>query len=159
VIILDVMLPDKKVLTSQGHARLVPASVLLLTARGEAETHPPPPSPPPPQKTPSKTTKKQQKHHTHPTTPPIRPGLGLRAGADDYLSKLQPTRACRQNRSSTPKIRWHPKAALLSVLPVLRSGEVELDPSARAVPKPGKRLVAIASYDLLRCLSSRRDRS
>jgi two-component system response regulator CpxR len=118
LIILDVMLPDKKgfeVLKQiRAHSR---SPVLMLTARGDEFDR----------------------------------VLGLELGADDYIPKpFSPRELVARIGAILRRSGWQSDGASTLRPPVLRSGDLELDPSARAASKSGDVLrLTSAEYDIL----------
>jgi DNA-binding response OmpR family regulator len=118
MIILDVMLPDKKGFDVLKEMRVQGRSpVLMLTARGDEFDR----------------------------------VLGLELGADDYLSKpFSPRELVARIGAILRRSGWQSEGGNSLRPPVLRSGDLELDPSARAVSKAGEALhLTSAEYDLL----------
>jgi two-component system response regulator CpxR len=118
LIVLDVMLPDKKgfeVLKEiRAHGR---SPVLMLTAKGDEFDR----------------------------------VLGLELGADDYLSKpFSPRELVARIGAILRRSGWQSEGNTLRP-PVIRSGDLELDPSARAASRAGEVLhLTSAEYDILR---------
>jgi two-component system response regulator CpxR len=118
LIVLDVMLPDKKgfeVLKEiRAHGR---SPVLMLTAKGDEFDR----------------------------------VLGLELGADDYLSKpFSPRELVARIGAILRRSGWQSEGNSLRP-PVMRSGDLELDPSARAASRGGEVLhLTSAEYDILR---------
>jgi DNA-binding response OmpR family regulator len=118
LIILDVMLPDKKgfevlkEIRAHGHS-----PVLMLTAKGDEFDR----------------------------------VLGLELGADDYLSKpFSPRELLARIGAILRRSGWQSEGSTLRP-PVMRFGDLELDPSARAVSRAGEVLhLTSAEYDILR---------
>jgi DNA-binding response OmpR family regulator len=121
LIVLDVMLPDKKgfeVLKEiRAHGR---CPVLMLTARGDEFDR----------------------------------VLGLELGADDYLSKpFSPRELVARIGAILRRSGWRSEGGDALRPPVIRSGDLELDPSARAASRAGEVLrLTSAEYDILRLL-------
>jgi len=119
LIILDVMLPDKKgfevLKTIRAHGR---SPVLMLTARGDEFDR----------------------------------VLGLELGADDYLSKpFSPRELLARIGAILRRSGWQAEDSNALRPPVIRSGDLELDPSARAASRAGEVLhLTSAEYDILR---------
>ncbi len=119
LIVLDVMLPDKKgfeVLKEiRAHGR---SPVLMLTAKGDEFDR----------------------------------VLGLELGADDYLSKpFSPRELGARIGAILRRSGWQSEGGNSLRPPVIRSGDLELDPSARAASKAGELLrLTSAEYDILR---------
>jgi DNA-binding response OmpR family regulator len=119
LIILDVMLPDKKgfeVLKEiRAHGR---SPVLMLTAKGDEFDR----------------------------------VLGLELGADDYLSKpFSPRELVARIGAILRRSGWQSEGGNALRPPVIRSGDLELDPSARAASRAGEVLhLTSAEYDVLR---------
>src|ERR1700720_1538804 len=119
LIVLDVMLPDKKgfeVLKEiRAHGR---SPVLMLTAKGDE----------------------------------VDRVLGLELGADDYLSKpFSPRELVARIGAILRRSGWQSEGGNALRPPVLRSGDLELDPSARAASRAGELLhLTSAEYDVLR---------
>ena len=119
LIILDVMLPDKKgfeVLKEiRAHGR---SPVLMLTAKGDEFDR----------------------------------VLGLELGADDYLSKpFSPRELLARIGAILRRSGWQAEGSNALRPPVIRSGDLELDPSARAASRAGEVLhLTSAEYDILR---------
>ncbi len=118
LIVLDVMLPDKKgfeVLKEiRAHGR---SPVLMLTAKGDEFDR----------------------------------VLGLELGADDYLSKpFSPRELVARIGAILRRSGWQSEGNSLRP-PVMRSGDLELDPSARAASR-GREVLHLTSaeYDILR---------
>jgi len=119
LIILDVMLPDKrgfevlKEIRAHGHS-----PVLMLTAKGDEFDR----------------------------------VLGLELGADDYLSKpFSPRELLARIGAILRRSGWQSEGSNSLRPPVLRSGDLELDPSARAASRAGEVLhLTSAEYDILR---------
>src|SRR5882757_6220386 len=106
LIVLDVMLPDKKgfeVLKEiRAHRR---SPVLMLTAKGDEFDR----------------------------------ILGLELGADDYLSKpFSPRELVARIGAILRRSGWQSETANPLRPPAMRSGDLELDPAARAVSKAGE---------------------
>jgi len=78
--------------------------------------------------------------------------LGLELGADDYLSKpFSPRELVARIGAILRRSGWQSESGGPLRPPVLRSGDLELDPSARAVSKGGEAVnLTSAEYDLLR---------
>jgi DNA-binding response OmpR family regulator len=121
LIVLDVMLPDKKgfeVLKEiRAHGR---CPVLMLTARGDEFDR----------------------------------VLGLELGADDYLSKpFSPRELVARIGAILRRSGWRSEGGDALRPPVIRLGDLELDPSARAASRAGEVLrLTSAEYDILRLL-------
>jgi DNA-binding response OmpR family regulator len=119
LIILDVMLPDKKgfeVLKKiRAHGR---SPVIMLTAKGDEFDR----------------------------------VLGLELGADDYLSKPFSARELVARIGAVlRRSGWQSEGGNSLRPPVIRSGDLELDPSARAASRAGEVLhLTSAEYDILR---------
>jgi two-component system response regulator CpxR len=119
LIVLDVMLPDKKgfeVLKEiRAHGR---SPVLMLTAKGDEFDR----------------------------------VLGLELGADDYLSKpFSPRELVARIGAILRRSGWQSEGSNALRPPVIRSGDLELDPSARAASRAGEVLhLTSAEYDILR---------
>jgi DNA-binding response OmpR family regulator len=119
LIVLDVMLPDKKgfeVLKQiRAHGR---SPVLMLTAKGDEFDR----------------------------------VLGLELGADDYLSKpFSPRELVARIGAILRRSGWQSEGSSTLRPPVIRSGDLELDPSARAASRAGEVLhLTSAEYDILR---------
>jgi two-component system response regulator CpxR len=119
LIVLDVMLPDKKgfeVLKEiRAHGR---SPVLMLTAKGDEFDR----------------------------------VLGLELGADDYLSKpFSPRELVARIGAILRRSGWQSEGSNALRPPVMRTGDLELDPSARAASRAGKVLhLTSAEYDILR---------
>jgi two-component system response regulator CpxR len=119
LVILDVMLPDKKgfdvlkEIRAKGHC-----PVLMLTARGDEFDR----------------------------------VLGLELGADDYLAKpFSPRELVARIGAILRRSGWQSEGSSALRPPVIRSGDLEVDTSARAVTKAGELLrLTSAEYDLLR---------
>jgi DNA-binding response OmpR family regulator len=118
LIVLDVMLPDKKGFDVLKEIRNQSKSpVLMLTARGDEFDR----------------------------------VLGLELGADDYLSKpFSPRELVARIGAILRRSGWQSGAGSPVRPPVVRSGDLELDPSARAVSRAGEPVnLTSAEYDLL----------
>src|SRR5882724_11533044 len=121
LIVLDVMLPDKKgfeVLKEiRAHGR---SPVLMLTAKGDEFDR----------------------------------VLGLELGADDYLSKpFSPRELVARIGAILRRSGWQSEASNSLRPPVIRSGDLELDPSARSASKSGQGLrLTSAEFDILQLL-------
>src|SRR3977135_3149953 len=121
LIVLDVMLPDKKgfeVLKEiRAHGR---SPVLMLTAKGDERDR----------------------------------ALGLELGADDYLSKpFSPRELVARIGAILRRSGWKSEGSNSLRPPVIRSGDLELDPSARSASKAGHGLhLTSAEFDILRLL-------
>src|SRR5260370_9172453 len=119
LIVLDVMLPDKKgfeVLKQiRAHGR---SPVLMLTAKGDEFDR----------------------------------VLGLELGADDYLSKpFSPRELVARIGAILRRSGWQSEGINALRPPVIHSGDLELDPSARAASRAGEVLhLTSAEYDILR---------
>jgi DNA-binding response OmpR family regulator len=119
LIVLDVMLPDKKgfeVLKEiRAHGR---SPVLMLTAKGDEFDR----------------------------------VLGLQLGADDYLSKpFSPRELVARVAAILRRSGWQSEGSNALRPPVVRMGDLELDPSARAASRAGDVLrLTSAEYDILR---------
>ena len=119
LIVLDVMLPDKKgfeVLKEiRAHGR---SPVLMLTAKGDEFDR----------------------------------VLGLELGADDYLSKpFSPRELVARIGAILRRSGWQSEGSGNTLRPpVIRSGDLEIDPSARAASRAGEVLhLTSAEYDIL----------
>src|SRR5882724_11499862 len=125
LIVLDVMLPDKKgfeVLKEiRAHGR---SPVLMLTAKGDEFDR----------------------------------VLGLELGADDYLSKpFSPRELVARIGAILRRSGWQSEGSNAPRPPVIRSGDLELDPAARAASRAGEVLhLTSAEYDILRLLVDRK---
>ena len=119
LIVLDVMLPDKKgfeVLKQiRAHGR---SPVLMLTAKGDEFDR----------------------------------VLGLELGADDYISKpFSPRELVARIGAILRRSGWQSEGSNALRPPLIRSGDLELDPSARAASRAGEVLhLTSAEYDILR---------
>src|SRR5258706_9184065 len=119
LIVLDVMLPDKKgfeVLKEiRAHGR---SPVIMLTAKGDEFDR----------------------------------VLGLELGADDYLSKPFSARELVARIGAVlRRSGWQSESGNSLRPPVMRSGDLVLDPSARAASRAGEVLhLTSAEYDILR---------
>jgi DNA-binding response OmpR family regulator len=119
LIVLDVMLPDKKgfdVLKQiRAHGR---SPVLMLTAKGDEFDR----------------------------------VLGLELGADDYMSKpFSPRELVARIGAILRRSGWQSEGGNALRPPVIRSGDLVLDPSARAASRAGGLLhLTSAEYDILR---------
>jgi DNA-binding response OmpR family regulator len=119
LIVLDVMLPDKKgfdVLKQiRAHGR---SPVLMLTAKGDEFDR----------------------------------VLGLELGADDYVSKpFSPRELLARIGAILRRSGWQSEGGNALRPPVIRSGDLVLDPSARAASRAGEVLhLTSAEYDILR---------
>jgi len=119
LIILDVMLPDKKGFDVLKEIRAQGRSpVLMLTAKGDEFDR----------------------------------VLGLELGADDYLSKpFSPRELVARIGAILRRSGWQSESGNSLRPPVMRSGDLEMDPSARSVSKAGEPVhLTSAEYDLLR---------
>src|SRR6266446_4975127 len=119
LIVLDVMLPDKKgfdVLRDLRQRARTP--VLMLTAKGDEFDR----------------------------------VLGLELGADDYLTKpFSPRELVARISAILRRSGWQSDGSNALRPPVIRSGDLELDPSARAASRAGAVLhLTSAEYDILR---------
>jgi len=78
--------------------------------------------------------------------------LGLELGADDYLSKpFSPRELVARIGAILRRSGWQSEGSNALRPPVIRSGDLELDPSARAVSRAGEVLhLTSAEYDILR---------
>jgi DNA-binding response OmpR family regulator len=118
LIVLDVMLPDKRgfeVLREiRAHGR---SPVLMLTAKGDEFDR----------------------------------VLGLELGADDYLSKpFSPRELVARIGAILRRSGWQSEGSNSLRPPVMRSGDLELDPSARSAFRAGEVLhLTSAEYDIL----------
>jgi DNA-binding response OmpR family regulator len=77
--------------------------------------------------------------------------LGLDLGADDYLSKpFSPRELVARIGAILRRSGWQSEGSNSLRPPVVRSGDLELDPSARATTKAGEILhLTSAEYDIL----------
>ena len=77
---------------------------------------------------------------------------GLELGADDYLSKpFSPRELVARIGAILRRSGWQSEGGNALRPPVIRSGDLELDPSARAASRAGKVLhLTSAEYDILR---------
>jgi DNA-binding response OmpR family regulator len=119
LIVLDVMLPDKRGFDVLKEIRAGGRSpVLMLTAKGDEFDR----------------------------------VLGLELGADDYLSKpFSPRELVARIGAILRRSGWQAEGANSLRPPVMRSGDLELDPSARAASRAGEVLhLTSAEYDILR---------
>jgi two-component system response regulator CpxR len=78
--------------------------------------------------------------------------LGLELGADDYLSKpFSPRELVARIGAILRRSGWQSEGSNALRPPVIRSGDLELDPSARAASRAGEVLhLTSAEYDILR---------